>query len=437
MTKIRLAIALLAGFALAVSAGDSVIITGDEEQAVTGSTETSGTDDPLAGTASLSTVPGALAFTPDSGQDAVDVPTAPATQAPATQAPATQAPATQAPATQAPATQAPATQAPATQAPATQAPATQAPATQAPATQAPATQAPATQAPATQAPATQAPATQAPATQAPATQAPAAAGDCTINVGGGVDPFDTIGQAASTASAGDVVCVYPGQYGPFTNRANGTANARIVYRSVEKWGAKVQAPISNLGEYTDIDGFEVTGSGDGILNGNGTFVSHSWIMNNHVYGVTEGGVRVVRTRNRLCRLEIQCPLSGCGRRDLRQRHPRDRRRLWDLHPHPYAKIYDNVFYDVNRWAIHGWHNANYVEVTNNDISDTGYGIVLGNGDSPCGTITCLQAGYVVTGNTFCNNGRGIDLRGSGHTIDGNAYLNTPASGTNQKVATCE
>jgi hypothetical protein len=217
-----------------------------------------------------------------------------------------------------------------------------------------------------------------------------------------------------------------------------------VYRSVEKWGAKVEAPISNLGEYVDIAGFEVTGSGDGILNGDGAFASHSRIYDNHVHDLgPRGGCASCGNGIISVGWTSAANYQGTDVEIFRNVIHGITQASTPGHvhgiyiSHPYAKIYDNVVYDVDGgWGIHGWHNANFVEVRDNEITDTSLGIVMGNGDSPCDSISCNQEGYVVTGNVMCNNGRGIDLRGSGHTNDGNAFFNTPPSGTNQRVADC-
>ena len=324
----------------------------------------------------------------------------------------------------------------------------------------------ATAAPTTAAPTTAAPTTAAHKTAVPTTAAPAPAvtssfdeSACTVYVDAqtGNDSNSgrarnqarrTISSATGIAQAGDNVCVYPGQYGAWTNRANGDANARIRYVSIERWAAKVAAPIRNNGEYVDIDGFEVTSNGnsvsDGIVNGGGEFASHSRIFNNHVYGLSApdcspcgSGITSAGWKSSAKYEGVDVEIFDNLIHDLTQGHG-------IYISHPYAKIYRNTVYNIapggggtgnGGWGIHGWHNANYVEVASNYVADS-FGIVMGNGDEPCGTITCVQRGYVITNNTLCDNSRGIDLRGSGHTNDGNAFYNTPPSGTNQKVAVC-
>ena len=53
-------------------------------------------------------------------------------------------------------------------------------------------------------------------------------------------PFKRIGDAAKRAVAGDEVLVAPGIYREYVNPANGgTADAPVVYRSIEPLGAVI------------------------------------------------------------------------------------------------------------------------------------------------------------------------------------------------------
>jgi parallel beta-helix repeat protein len=98
--------------------------------------------------------------------------------------------------------------------------------------------------------------------------------------------------------------------------------------------------------------------------------------------------------------------------------------------HPYAKIHNNIVYNVSGWGIHGWHNANCVTISNSLTSNTN-GIVMGNGDSPCGTITCKFTDYFVSNNILYNDRKGIQLYdGPNHVITNNDFYMTTPSGMN-------
>ena len=102
---------------------------------------------------------------------------------------------------------------------------------------------------------------------------------------------------------------------------------------------------------------------------------------------------------------------------------------------PRVKVYNNITFDIaDGWGIHGWHNAQFVEVTNNLVIGT-RGIVMGNGDSPTGNGSGRKGdGYVITNNILIDN-PGLDIRNYAGTsvpkvVSHNAFYNAPASGSN-------
>lgn len=258
----------------------------------------------------------------------------------------------------------------------------------------------------------------------------------------------TIGAAVKIVQAGDTVCVYPGTYAPFKNTVDGTAAARIHFVSVQRWQAKVigaTAPIQNLGEYVDIDGFEATTTAadvvTGISNGDGKLASHCRIFNNHVYGIVAqtapgtGGAGILSagwvSTQHYQGVDVEIFNNvvhdiGHGGNDAGLVHG-------IYVGHPQAKIYNNIVFNVSGWGIHGWHNANYVTVSNNLTSNT-EGIVLGNGDDPCKTITCETTDYFVTNNILYKDRTGIDLYdGPNHVVSDNDFYMTTPSGTNPRT----
>ena len=84
------------------------------------------------------------------------------------------------------------------------------------------------------------------------------------NDGSQAHPFATLQQAASVVTPGTTVHVLPGTYtDPVTLTRDGTAQARIIFRSETRWGAKIkttgsQAPWTTRADYIDIVGFDIS-----------------------------------------------------------------------------------------------------------------------------------------------------------------------------------
>jgi hypothetical protein len=84
-----------------------------------------------------------------------------------------------------------------------------------------------------------------------------------------------------------------------------------------------------------------------------------------------------------------------------------------------GKIINNLVYAVGAYAIHLWHDANHVEIINNTVFGSGFGMVVGGGDF---VHTSGPADYVnVANNIIFDNGGGIDEEGS--TGAHNTYTN--------------
>jgi len=87
--------------------------------------------------------------------------------------------------------------------------------------------------------------------------------------GSSAAPWKTLQKAANSVSAGATVLVENGNYAGFRMRASGTASAPIVFKSVNLWGAKIDAtgPLGDVdnvsvqsSSYVTLDSFEVYGS---------------------------------------------------------------------------------------------------------------------------------------------------------------------------------
>ena len=260
-------------------------------------------------------------------------------------------------------------------------------------------------------------------------------------------PFRTIQRAATMAKPSTTVHVAPGTYREnVTSRVHGTASARIRYVSDTKWGAKIigsgtQGMWTNNANYTDIVGFDITGSGRlGILNqGSYTLVQGNYVHNltvsggctgsggagimNAVYTASDGDIigNVVH--------DIGVPgkcnaVHGIYHANLR------------------GHIFNNIVYRSSSWGIHLWHAADKVMVANNTSfanggGSMGGGIVAGVGDSPGGKILtntkiinnivyknpangilqycasgqkCIGSGNIVANNLVYGNGRAITMK---------------------------
>lgn len=236
-----------------------------------------------------------------------------------------------------------------------------------------------------------------------------------LDSGSSSDPFRTIERAASVATPGTTVHVAPGTYRENVKTGiHGTAGARIRYVSDAKWAAKVVgsgtgAAWTNLGDFTDIVGFDVSGSGNaGILNQG----SHTLVGGNHVHDLAisggctgQGGAGIVNANyagsdgdviGNVVH-DIGAPGKCNGVQGIYSSNLR-------------GSIYNNIVYRASSFGIHLWHAANNVTVANNTVFSNGSaamggGIVIGTGDSPGGVV--LDNTKVVNNLVFNNLKSGI------------------------------
>lgn len=259
-------------------------------------------------------------------------------------------------------------------------------------------------------------------------------------------PFRTIDKAAAVARPSTTVHVAPGLYGNTTVRSSGSASGRLRIVSDEKWRAKIigtgsDAHFTNLGNYVDIVGFDVSGSGRlGIVN----FGSFTSIEGNHVHDLTIsgscgnlGGAGIVNASYTATDddivgnvvHDIGVPGKCNGVQGI-------------YHGNLRGRIVNNVVYRVAAWGIHLWHAASNVTIANNTVFQnggpwTGGGIEIGNGDAPGGIVqtgttvinnivydnpgasikqycyagvSCIGGGNVTMNNLVYRNGRGIALK---------------------------
>lgn len=208
------------------------------------------------------------------------------------------------------------------------------------------------------------------------------------------EPFRTIMRAAQVVTPGTTVHVAPGIYtGGFKTTASGSMEARIVYESTERWGAKIVPPLNsssstawqNRGNYVDIVGFEVDGSQyqggakwlSGIYNG-GSYVA---IRNNQVHHIandvpceSSGGAGIgVDGYYRGVKSEV----IGNSVHDI---GPENCRFIHGIYISTSATVRSNIVFRISGAGIHLWHDANNVLIAGNTVTGSETGIVVGGGD---------------------------------------------------------
>jgi hypothetical protein len=235
------------------------------------------------------------------------------------------------------------------------------------------------------------------------------------NSGSQSAPFRTITRAASLAKPSTTIHVAAGTYyGNVSTKTSGTSTGRIRYVSDTKWGAKVigsgtEAMWTNNGNYTDVVGFDISGSGRlGILN----YGSYTLMSGNHVHNLTisggcngSGGAGIVDANYSATDddiignvvHDIGVPGACNGVQGI-------------YHSNLRGKIYNNIVYRASSYGIHLWHAANNVLIANNTVFQNGGGgmgggIVIGTGDSPGGVV--LNNTKVINNIVYKNPAAGI------------------------------
>ena len=220
------------------------------------------------------------------------------------------------------------------------------------------------------------------------------------NPGTRAAPLRTLARAARLVTPGTIVNVLPGTYhGGFRTAVDGRPNARIVFRSTERWRAHiVPPPVStsamgwdNRASYVDIEGFDVDGSAAldspdasaGVLWTTGIYSGGSYnrIVGNHVHHVaitvpcTSGGGSGIGVDSYYKGTHPE--VTGNSVHDI---GPPGCRWVQGIYVSTPATIRNNVVYRIAAAGIHLWHDAHDVVVTNNTVTASDTGIVVGGGD---------------------------------------------------------
>jgi hypothetical protein len=208
------------------------------------------------------------------------------------------------------------------------------------------------------------------------------------NSGASSSPLKTIARASALATPGTTVHVLPGTYpGGFKTTTSGSATARIVYKSETKWGAKILANNAavvwdNRGNYTDIVGFEVDGTGS-TQTTYGLYVagSYSSLQYNHVHHIatsatcTSNGGSAIGTDHYYYGVNndvIGNVVHHIGTPTCAY--------IQGIYISTSGNVKNNLAYNIGAAAIHLWHDATSVNIVNNTVASSGVGIIVGGGD---------------------------------------------------------
>ena len=207
--------------------------------------------------------------------------------------------------------------------------------------------------------------------------------------------FKTLARAARAATrAGTTVFVAPGTYaGGFKTTYSGTASARIYWVSTTKWGARIVPPASsvnnsawdNRGSYVSIIGFDVDGTtsqaGTKWTHGIYSAGSYDQILENRVHHIaktvscTSAGGSAIGVDSYYHGLKSD--VIGNMVYDI---GPAGCSFVQGIYISTSGTVKNNVVYRVSEAAIHLWHDATNVIITNNTVAASGTGIIVGGGD---------------------------------------------------------
>lgn len=208
-------------------------------------------------------------------------------------------------------------------------------------------------------------------------------------------PFRTLARAAVAATQpSTTIFVAPGQYaGGIKTTANGSATGRIYWVSTKKWAAKIVPPANstndtawdNRGHYVSIIGFEVSGKkpGSGTLWRYGIYTggSYSVIEGNHVHHLattipcTSGGGSAIGVDSYYW--GIKGDVIGNRVHDV---GPAGCRYVQGIYMSTSGSVKNNVVFRIAQAAIHLWHDAKDLQIVNNTVSSSVFGIIVGGGD---------------------------------------------------------
>jgi len=265
------------------------------------------------------------------------------------------------------------------------------------------------------------------------------------NPGTQTAPVKTITRADALASAGSTIHVAAGTYyvsapslgsvGIKTTKS-GTATARIRFVSDVKWGAKIVVSGTGItwdsrGNYVDIEGFQITGSGRHGILAAGAYLT---FKNNYIHDLTiSGGCNgsggaAIDTYGTVGNVVIDRNIV----RNIGYRFIGSCNTVQGIYiANANNVVTNNVVSGVAAVGIQQWHGATASTIVNNTTFHNKIGILLGQGDA--GTTTGSANNYVANNVVYDNVTYGII---EGGVMGGNnRYANNlvARSGTSWKV----
>lgn len=228
-------------------------------------------------------------------------------------------------------------------------------------------------------------------------------------------PFKTIARADALARPGYVVHVAPGNYNVSAPSANsngikttksGTAENRIRFVSDVPNGAKIVVSgtgtaWNSMGNYVDIEGFDVSGTGRIGLASGGANMS---FKNNVVHdltisgGCTGAGGAGILTNGKLGNVVIDNNVV----RNIGAEMSGSCNKVQGIYiSNANNVVSNNMVSGVAAVGIHQWHGATASTIVNNTVFDNMAGILLGQGDA--GATSAGSANNYVANNTVRDN----------------------------------
>jgi len=264
------------------------------------------------------------------------------------------------------------------------------------------------------------------------------------NSGTQSSPFRTIQHAASVAKPSTTVHVAPGTYAEkIISTVSGTSSQRIIYVSDTKWGAKIVPPSGSgstlwqaKGGFTDIVGFDFSAVGTTVVSMGIMFTGgYSSAQNNHVHHI--GNLPLVCGSTNGAAIESasdpvangHTALTGNVVHDIGQGSSCS---MQGLYLATSGTIKNNLVYNVGWGAIYLWHDNQHVDIANNTIFHSLYGIVYGSGDqnystSPADYINVSN--NIVYGNTNGIRNGNLGTLGAHNTFTNNLVYNNTTNWT--------
>lgn len=239
------------------------------------------------------------------------------------------------------------------------------------------------------------------------------------NPGTQAAPVKTITRADALASAGSTVHVAAGTYyvsasglnnAGIITRKSGTASARIRFVSDVKWGAKIVVSGTGItwdsrGNYVDIDGFQITGSGRHGLLASGAYLT---FKNNYIHDLTvSGGCNgsggaAIDTYGPVGNVVIDRNVV----RNIGYRYIGACNTIQGIYiANANNVVTNNIVSGVAMAGIQQWHGATASTIVNNTTFHNKIGILLGQGDA--GTTTGSANNYVANNIVYDNVAYGV------------------------------